>query len=58
MLITKKEYEKLTEEQRNSMEYSNPCVAPKSKSGKKQVRVGEVFDDDLGYWRPAHKSDF
>lgn len=54
MLISKKTYENLSEEDKDKLEYSNPCIT----NTKNILRVGEVFDDYLNYWRPARENDF
>jgi hypothetical protein len=53
MIITRKEYEALSDDQRNQLKYSNPYCVDDS-----HVRVGEVLDDELGVWRTATESDF
>ena len=66
MIITRKKYNKLTREQKMSIEYSNPCSVTKQETlgyggnviNDDYVRVGEVLDSDLGHWRDAFKSDF
>lgn len=52
--IYRDEYKKLSKSKRSQIEYSNPC----STNDPNILRVGQVFDDDLGYWRKAYKSDF
>lgn len=54
MIITRQEYDSLTKEQLMSLKYSNPSLT----NDPNEIRVGEVFDDWLGYWREADKSDF
>lgn len=52
--IYRDEYEKLSNSKKNRLEYSNPC----STNDPNVLRVGQVFDGDLGYWRDAYESDF
>lgn len=60
MIIKKKKYDKLTPEQLKDVRYWNPCVVVKKDGtiSKNKLRVGEVFDNYLGCWRQANKSDF
>lgn len=53
MIISKKEYDALTPEEKSELRYSNPCIYSET-----HIRVGEVFDDELGYWKPAQEWHF
>lgn len=52
--IYQDDYDKLSTKEKNKLTYSNPCIT----NTPNVLRVGQVFDSDLGYWRDARKSDF
>ena len=46
MIIERKQYEALSNEDKKKLEYCNPCKT----NDPDYIRVSEIFDVDLGYW--------